>query len=52
MSRPLAGQAELGMGPLDRGRSRYSQKNYPGALEAFNEVSTSWRDCDIIPNFS
>jgi hypothetical protein len=30
---------EEGVGPLERGRNRYQQKNYSGALEAFAEVS-------------
>jgi hypothetical protein len=31
---------EEGMGPLERGRRRYQQKDYPGALEAFTEVGS------------
>ena len=30
---------EEGMGPLQRGRGRYDNKEYDAALEAFNEVS-------------
>jgi F-box/TPR repeat protein Pof3 len=30
---------EEGVGPLERGRNRYQQKNYSGALDAFTEVS-------------
>lgn len=30
---------EEGMGPLERGRGRYQQKDYQNALAAFNEVS-------------
>jgi hypothetical protein len=30
---------EHGMGPLERGAKRYHDKDYKGALEAFNEVS-------------
>ena len=30
--------AEEGMGCVERGRLRYQQKNYPGALEAFSEA--------------
>jgi hypothetical protein len=29
---------EEGMGPLERGRSRYQQRNWSGAVEAFSEV--------------
>jgi hypothetical protein len=29
---------EKGMGPLERGRFRYQQKDYSGALEAFTVV--------------
>ena len=28
------------MGPLERGRRRYQQKDYSGALEAFTEVGS------------
>jgi hypothetical protein len=31
---------EEGMGPLERGRRRYQQKDYSGALEAFTEVGS------------
>ena len=30
---------EEGLGPLERGRSRYQRKDYEGALSAFSEVS-------------
>jgi hypothetical protein len=32
---------EEGIGPLERGRRRYQQKDYSGALEAFTEVSST-----------
>jgi hypothetical protein len=32
---------EEGIGPLERGRGRYLQKDYPGALSAFTEVCRS-----------
>ena len=33
------GGDEEGLGPLERGRSRYQRKDYEGALSAFTEVS-------------
>jgi F-box/TPR repeat protein Pof3 len=33
--------AEEGMGPMDKGRHRYAQGDYAGALVAFSEVSAS-----------
>jgi hypothetical protein len=30
---------EVGVGPIDRGRRRYQDKDYKGALSAFTEVS-------------
>jgi hypothetical protein len=30
---------EDGMGPLERGRKRYQEKDYKGAVEAFTDVS-------------
>jgi hypothetical protein len=44
----MTGRAVNGevMGPLERGRSRYQQKNYTGALDAFTEVG--WATCASI----
>lgn len=36
MAQPTLG--EEGMGPLEKGRHRYSKKDYPGALSAFTDV--------------
>lgn len=33
---------EEGMNAIERGRFRYKQKDYDGALEAFNEVRTTY----------
>jgi hypothetical protein len=32
---------EEGVGPLERGRRLYQQKDYPGALKAFSDVGLS-----------
>lgn len=36
--------AEEGMGPMERGGLRYRQKDYNGALKAFNEVRGAGRN--------
>jgi hypothetical protein len=38
MSKKLSG--EEGMSPLERGRRRYLNKDFAGALEAFTEVGS------------
>ncbi len=35
---------EEGMSPYERGRRRYKQADYTGAIEAFNEVGASILD--------
>ena len=39
---------EDGMGPLERGRRRYQQKDYSGALSAFTEVCVSCMSFSLV----
>jgi hypothetical protein len=39
---------EEGMGPLERGRRRYQQKDYSGALSAFTEVCGSCMSFSLV----
>jgi hypothetical protein len=41
---------EEGIGPLERGRRRYRQKDYSGALEAFTEVGSALTLVASIPD--